>query len=567
MTGSLSRLLLVAAVLTTLAAAAVAGGLLLTRPDQAETHRAFKLGPTAGGAKSPSGLTGGVGAKASASAKSDFIFGFSDNALRADPREAVSVALELGAKAFRITLGWAPGLTRLSDADAADLGAAASDPRIRVVLSVYALGGGTPLTPEARDQYCEYARSALERLPSVKDVVIWNEPNKSHFWRPQFNADGTSAAPAAYGQLLARCWDVLHAFRSDVNLVAPATSPKGNNDPRAASNISHSPGNFIRKLGQAYAASGRKQPLFDTVGQHVYGESTDERPWKRHRFGTTIALGDWSGLVQAYQDGFHGTPQPVPGECANGRCVSIWYMESGYQTTLDAPKAALYRGTENEKDVLPDFGGPADPAEPGDDTKAPDQAAQITDAVRLAYCQPYVGAYFNFLLWDESELVGWQSAPFWADRAPKDSYNAFKRVIAQANSGDVDCGNLKGTAEESIKPAPRGVDVAALTWPKSRSVNPKNRLWRFRIRTAEDATQRSGVYRTGGGKPILSSTGKLRRGYLSFVTFPARRLAPGLYRMQTTLISAVSGWRKTTKAGPTFRVQQPRLAPRRGKRR
>ena len=40
------------------------------------------------------------------------------------------------------------------------------------------------------------------------------------------------------------------------------------------------------------------------------------------------------------------------------------------------------------------------------DSPAPDQATQIRYAVRLAYCQPYVTAFFNFLLWDESRAVG-----------------------------------------------------------------------------------------------------------------------------------------------------------------
>jgi hypothetical protein len=34
--------------------------------------------------------------------------------------------------------------------------------------------------------------------------VIWNEPNKSQFWRPQLNPDGSVASAAAYEALLAQ---------------------------------------------------------------------------------------------------------------------------------------------------------------------------------------------------------------------------------------------------------------------------------------------------------------------------------------------------------------------------
>ena len=52
----------------------------------------------------------------------------------------------------------------------------------------------------------------------------------------------------------------------------------------------------------------------------------------------------------------------------------------------------------------------------------PDQASQLKDAVELAYCQPAVGAFFNFQFIDEVGLGGWQSGLLWADGTPKPSY-------------------------------------------------------------------------------------------------------------------------------------------------
>ena len=48
-----------------------------------------------------------------------------------------------------------------------------------------------------------------------------------------------------------------------------------------------------------------------------------------------------------------------------------------------------------------------------------DQPVQLQDAIRVAYCQPAVGAYFNFHLYDERDLAGWQSGVFWPDGSPR----------------------------------------------------------------------------------------------------------------------------------------------------
>ena len=137
---------------------------------------------------------------------------------------------------------------------------------------------------------------------------------------------------------------------------------------------------------------------------------------------------------------FGGTAQAIPGSGD----VGIWYMEGGSQTAIDADKQAAYTGTENVA-VVPDFaGGEPDAPPPPETSAAPDQHTQVRDTIRLAACQPYVHAYFNFLLFDEPRLGGWQSGAFWADRTPKGSLPGFRQAIAEANSASVDCSALKG---------------------------------------------------------------------------------------------------------------------------
>ena len=371
------------------------------------------------------------------------LFGFSESAPKWYGDQAVAPAQRLGAKAFRVTLYWNPGQTDLDSVGRAELRTAvraASARGMRIVLAVFAdAATKAPLDATARDQYCSYVRKAVVRQPAVNDVVVWNEPNSSTFWRPQFDAEGRSAAPRAYAELLARCYDVLHAFRPTINVLGLATAPRGDDVD------SHSPGTFIRKVGEAYRASYRLAPLFDTVSHHVYGDHAAERPWRQHIGSKTISQGDWNKLMSSLAAAFTGTAQRIPGQCTAAGCVSIAYMESGFQTRTEAAEAAPYTGRETSAVTIADWAFGEPPLlEPAADLAAPDQATQIVDAVRLAYCQPYVTAYLNFMLWDETRLEGWQSGPFWADRTPKDSLAAFREVISEVNTGTVNCPALRG---------------------------------------------------------------------------------------------------------------------------
>ena len=82
----------------------------------------------------------------------------------------------------------------------------------------------------------------------------------------------------------------------------------------------------------------------------------------------------------AYAEAFGGTEQPTIGSGAR-----IYYLEDGFETTVDSGKRSLYNGVERARTV----GSEALHAE------------QLVDAVRFAYCQPYVASFFNFLLTDE----------------------------------------------------------------------------------------------------------------------------------------------------------------------
>jgi hypothetical protein len=349
-------------------------------------------------------------------------------------RAALAYARDLGIRAVRVTVQWHPGETRLGIGDRIPVDRmilATWAAHFRVVLAVYGRAPDAPQTASERDAYCTFVGSLLRRYPGIVDVVIWNEPNTGRFWRPQFDAGGQSVGPARYEALLAHCYDVLHRTRVNVNVIA-ASSPRGNNRPSLSASASHSPVAFYRELGEAYRASGRRLPIFDTIGHNPYPTTNAERPWTRHP-GGTIAEGDYDKLMGVLTDAFDGTGQPLPGQ---GR-VSIWYMELGFQTTIDPAKAALYRGAETDKHVLP-----ASLSRTTAGTavgRTADQATQLTDALGVAYCQPGVAAFFNFEIADEPSLAGWQSGVLWTDGTPKPSYQPFKDAVRRLARHSVDC--------------------------------------------------------------------------------------------------------------------------------
>ena len=402
-----------------------------------------------------------TGSGTSATSGEPFFVGFSEDLPKELGSGAVAPAAGLGASAFRLTTLWTPGQTALAPDEAGKLDrATAAAAGQRIVLAVFADSGAkAPQDAAARDAYCGYVRTVLARYPSIRDVVVWNEPNKSLFWSPQLAADGTPIAAARYTELLARCYDVLHAAFPGVNVIGLGLSSTGNDNAGSAS-----PGAFIRGVGDAYRASGRTAPLLDTVGYHPYGADAAERPWRKHIGSKTIAQGDWNKLMYNLFLAFDGTAQQIPGEGS----VRLWYTEAGVQTAVDPEKATAYTGTENVKTVPDSVGGePATPA-PAETSPAPDQWTQALDAIRLAACQPFVSAYFNFLLADEPRLAGWQSGPFWADLTPKDSEPAFRQAIGEAVAGTVACDSLKGgrpSADFMPPSAPPSLTGAALAEP------------------------------------------------------------------------------------------------------
>jgi hypothetical protein len=347
-----------------------------------------------------------------ASASTNLRLGFDDDTLKwmSRPNGDVGVHHDLGVRTTRITIPWRRGEVRPRRVSQTYLNRAAKAIVLGqdIVIAVYGPASEAPVDALWRSQYCSYVHHVLAVIPRIAGVVIWNEANSPRYWP-------SGAGAPAYEQLLATCWDTLHRLRHPVNVIDSTASH-------------YDPAGFIRALGDAYRESGRMRPIVDTFGHNPYPETASELPWTRHPFTDTIGEGDYAALVDALTAAFQFTGQPLPSAVS----PTLWYLEDGFQTAVPPELQRLYTGRENDPFVVPPIG------------EGTTQAAQLHDAVDLAYCQPAVGAFFNFELIDEHRLVGWQSGLLYTNGTRKPSFLAFRDVVAAVVHKRIECAKVAG---------------------------------------------------------------------------------------------------------------------------
>jgi hypothetical protein len=152
----------------------------------------------------------------------------------------------------------------------------------------------------------------------------------------------------------------------------------------------------------------------DAFAIHPYMFSSKIPPTASHPKTTEITLADYPKLVTLLDEAFRGTNQ-------RGRTLPILYTEFGVQTIVPGQKMFAYQA------------GTTPRAEEG--VSAATQAAYYRTALQLAYCQPTVRGLFIFHTFDESNLDGWQSGLYYADRTAKPSVRGFRHAVADLRAG------------------------------------------------------------------------------------------------------------------------------------
>jgi hypothetical protein len=302
---------------------------------------------------------------------------------------------------------WEPGQREPSAEEVTELrnaAEAAGELDIRPLLIVQNIGSRTtPNTAELRADFAAYAASLARELPEYRDFIIGNEPNLNRFWLPQFGPNGENVAARDYLALLAETYDALKAVSDEIRVIGGALAPRGGDDPDAPRHT-HSPTKFIRDLGSFYRDGGRQEPVMDAFAHHPYLEDSKTPPDTTHPNSTTISLADYRKLVSLLGEAFDGTAQ-------QGSDVPILYTEFGVQTIIPPEKRHAY--TNLDSPVAADA------------VSEETQARFYRQAFDIACGQPTVEGMYIFHIWDEPDLLGWQSGLYYADKTPKTSRDAL----------------------------------------------------------------------------------------------------------------------------------------------
>lgn len=428
-----------------------------------------------------------------------------------------------GFRAVRVTSYWMPGRTAPSEGEIAvldNVGAAASMSGIRLFVTVMHPGSRTtPLTDEARSEFAAYAAAIVREVPTVRRVIVGNEPNLNRFWLPQFGPNGENVAAPAYLALLAQTYDALKAVSPGVEVYGVAVSPRGNDRPDGV-RPTHSPTTFVRDLGTAYRASGRDRPIMDAFVIHPYGENSSLPPTFAHPNTTSIGIADYDKLVTLLAEAFDGTAQ-------EGSSLPIVYGEYGVESQIPPGKAGLYAGQE-----------PATTKPVPEET----QAAYYEQALAMAFCQPNVSTMLLFHSIDERALPSWQSGVYYVDGTPKASLPRVREALDRTTGGSIArCPGIQLVVRASFlrfgtrSAARRGVFRVSFSCSL-------DCVYRVRL---EDAVTR---------RTKLATRGRAEVGDLVQVDLGTRRLRPGSYRYTLRLVHPVNPAPPTLRLGPTFQL-------------
>jgi hypothetical protein len=451
------------------------------------------------------------------------VIGAAEDSVRQSSIVAAKAQFDLlsmaGLRAVRITSHWEPGMTEPDAAEQETLQAvagAASMTGMRVYVSVFNSDyRTTPLTDDARQQFASYTAAIVRKNPTIRDVIIGNEPNLNRFWMPQFRADGTNAAASDYLTLLAQTYDALKQVSPSVRVIGGAISPRGNDKPNGI-RPTHSPTTFIQDMGTAYRQSGRTEPVMDAIAIHPYADNSSTPPSATHPNTTSIGVADYGKLVDLLGKAFDGTRQ-------RGSTLPIVYGEFGVETIIPPDKAGLYSGTE------PASVKPVDEAT---------QAAYYREALGLAFCQPTVSAFLFFHAVDERGLPQWQSGMFYADDSPKSSLGAIDAATRDTRGGIV-------TRCPGMALSPR----AKVSYPGGASL--RRIPLTLRLTCDIDCSYQVRLQRLPKGTTKLATRGIAQGGQRTKVILPSQRVAPGRYRFAITLLAPVNtGPARALRSGP-----------------
>jgi hypothetical protein len=324
-------------------------------------------------------------------------------------------------------------------------------------------------SPRTIDQFIEWLQLVARTYPQVTEFVVGNEPNLTRFWQPQFDRRGRGASGIAFAGFLARSYDALKEVNPEITVVGVGLSPRGNDMPRAKSNVSTSPVKFIRDLGIGYRRLGRDKPIMDVFGFHPYPARDRDSLAKGYRW-PNAGVANLDRIKQALWDAFNGTAQPTMAEepLAPEPLPEEPPLPPLPPAPIPDPPVAPVEPPAPEPPVLPEPPAPEPPPAPpapeppplppltfkldevgwqvaipshsrrayfGRESVRPTteraQAKIYDGLIRSVACDPSVRSLLFFGLIDEPNLDRWQAGLIRADKSRRPSW-ATVRVALEA---------------------------------------------------------------------------------------------------------------------------------------
>jgi len=471
-----------------------------------------------------------------------------DQAKGAAPERFFGQMSDIGLSEVRVTILWDPAepLT-IRDQPAIERllpFAQARGIKILFVLDLAnprAVGNSTA----AAGRFAAFAAHVARTFPSVRDIIVGNEPNQTRFWQPQYNANGSPAACVAYERLLAASYDALKQVDRGVNVIGVGLSPRGNDSPKAGNNVSRSPIRCLRDIGAAYRGSARRRPIMDELSFHPYPRS-DRDPLLKGYQWPNAGVPNLDRIKQAVWDAFNGTRQPTFAERGRAGGLRFRLDEVGWQVRIVASAAHAYEGVEN----VPT-------------TEEASQAQIYGGLIRYLACDPTVRSLLFFGLIDEPSLDRWQAALVRADGTPRPAYGAVKSTFAETG----------GRCVGSARPWRHSTTVAGARaiFPRGNVVPANRRSWVFKVRADEGARFRAGIFRVKGPSKVdrkgiarsltrsggvLRATGAAKAHRTPRVKFRNRKLAPGWYVYGVRLSAETNAKRASTFVSRPFGIKR-----------
>ena len=359
------------------------------------------------------------------SAGADVLFGVSDDRGKYDDDGGAWFFGELGEVglvANKMTVNWDPANpTVITEAPFIDRAIPQAQIRgIHLSFGVH-IGKAAAITsdPDGIEKFTDWLRILASTYPQVTEYVIGNEPNLTRFWQPQFNRNRTPAAGIAFARFLAASYDALKEVNAEITVVGVGLSPRGNDMPRAKSNISRSPVRFIHDLGVGYRRLERDKPIMDVFGFHPYPAKDRDSLQRGYRW-PNAGVANLNRIKQAMWDAFNGTAQPTFAEpwLEQERPLTFKLDEVGWQVAIPRRNRSAYHGRES---VRP--------------TDEKTQAKIYGELIRAVACDPSVHALLFFGLIDEPNLDRWQAALVRADKTRRPAWGTVRSAVQNGCRG------------------------------------------------------------------------------------------------------------------------------------